>query len=734
MKRLINAVLAVCLMVSVAGCGGKDKDNSQQAGAMGRYIETPVAENLDGASLVMDLHKTEDGAVFYTGWYADDANKLLRQNVQADGTLASESVPWVQSLADMGLSIIDLAESEDGTIYVIGRGSEGAQVFRTSLDNTALEAISITDWPQTTGSSGNGIVVGGSVEGENGKLKNAVPSGISSAPDGFVLIYDDRIEYRGGDGSRLKSVEGFANLAHYHVSCDGNHISVKNAQNGTIQLYDLSSGEIISEQSCEEFGQNAFAWLDGETLYMADSTGIFRQASNGTIWEKLVDGELTSLSTPSKSLAAVTEDASNGFYAVLRSPSGMSLMHYTYSADTPTLPDTELTIFTLEDHNIIRQAISEFQRQNPNVKVNLQIGLGNGADAATVQDVIRSLNTEILNGNGPDLLILDGLPAQSYIDKGVLADLTEFAGQMDGLMKNLLAGYQQDGKLFAIPAQFTLPIYLSKDGGGSISDFSALVAQAEAGAGNTPPYLLAPDNLSDPNGAFLMDWYDRLGLELIRDNTLDTDMLTGFFRDAKTLADLLRPYAGDSSGVTTGISGISGGSGGFEVIDAGPDALAGGKASAYAMTLVGQSNLRNLNTLARDGSWDLTSLFGKNQFIPLVNAGILESSSQKELAQSFLSTLCGEAVQSVYLGTGFPVNQAALEAVVKDCLSNESGELTPMGKAFYDLCQTVNSAIFVDETVRNAVEAQAKAVLDGTATPEAAAQAANEAVKLYLTE
>ena len=54
-----------------------------------------------------------------------------------------------------------------------------------------------------------------------------------------------------------------------------------------------------------------------------------------------------------------------------------------------------------------------FQLEHPDVRVELidgQITSG----STTVSDTIRALNTELLGGNGADLLVLDGLPAESY--------------------------------------------------------------------------------------------------------------------------------------------------------------------------------------------------------------------------------------------------------------------------------------------------------------------------------
>ena len=48
-----------------------------------------------------------------------------------------------------------------------------------------------------------------------------------------------------------------------------------------------------------------------------------------------------------------------------------------------------------------------------------------GEDGVTAEDAVKALNTELLAGNVPDVLVLDGLPADSYIEKGILADISE---------------------------------------------------------------------------------------------------------------------------------------------------------------------------------------------------------------------------------------------------------------------------------------------------------------------
>ena len=73
--------------------------------------------------------------------------------------------------------------------------------------------------------------------------------------------------------------------------------------------------------------------------------------------------------------------------------------------------------------------------------------LGKSPSEVTSDD-IRTLNTELLSGNGADVLLLDGLPTQSYIDKGILEDITDLSEELmssgeylESMMKNTV----QDG-------------------------------------------------------------------------------------------------------------------------------------------------------------------------------------------------------------------------------------------------------------------------------------------------
>ena len=69
----------------------------------------------------------------------------------------------------------------------------------------------------------------------------------------------------------------------------------------------------------------------------------------------------------------------------------------------------------------VRQAAALFQEMHPELEVSYETGY-TGEDGVTLSDAIRTLNTELMAGEGPDLLILviKRLPAVPAKFSGVI--------------------------------------------------------------------------------------------------------------------------------------------------------------------------------------------------------------------------------------------------------------------------------------------------------------------------
>ena len=73
-------------------------------------------------------------------------------------------------------------------------------------------------------------------------------------------------------------------------------------------------------------------------------------------------------------------------------------MTLAFVGSNPAIPATFITLLAGIPINI--------------VYVRYEVGM-DGEDGVTKEDAIRKLNTRILAGDGPDVIILDGLPVDS---------------------------------------------------------------------------------------------------------------------------------------------------------------------------------------------------------------------------------------------------------------------------------------------------------------------------------
>ena len=617
-------------------------------------------------------------------------------------------------MPDNNTMVSAIAELSDGTVILLTQEDTGTNLYRTALGQTECQPISITDWPTPSYS----------VEGTYG------PSTIFPAGNGFVAVFNDQpehgLEYRTADGVQTSTISNsMLYLGNNDVIANNQQVLVRDIANKLLLRYDIATGNKLGESACNFVDINTAMLLTEDAQYLVDATGLYRQTLDGDKWEQIFNGEGSSLSAPANVITGMALDSGDGYYIALSTSMGPRVIHYTWSNETPSLPDTELTVFSLKDYPILRQAISEYQTQNPNVKVTLQIP---SVEGATTEDVIRALNTEILNGSGPDILVLDDLPAQSYAEKGVLLDLNAVDGLLEGVLPNLTTAQTYGDSIYQIPAQFTIPVIVSKTGTTQPDSMSTLLQQIQANSGDVP-YLVIPPNL-DAAESFLMDWYLPCAPEVYSNNTLDVAQLETVLGQIQSMHNQLQSDAAKFGVTQEGIWVETDSM--VESIDDGIYQVGQGSATAHVTTLTGEASLYALRLL-QDGQCQIDSLYGSDRFLPQCSVGITANSQQQEVAEDFLSVLLSQSLQSAYVGIGLPVREEALKAVTLKTFSDENGKLQPLGEQFLDLCQTLHSAIPRDAVVEEAIRAQASTVLNGGSATDAANTIA-DTVNIYLAE
>ena len=670
---------------------------------MGRYVEQKLVTIKD-ADQAMGMYLNENRElVFYISSYEEGGSILKRCILYPDSEkLVQTPMTWGKGLGD----ILDVSENEDGTTYFVTMDvNSQARVYQVKDDRA--EVVSVPNLEQTGNTTTNQLC------------------GVRSLTGGdFLLLFgaNGASYYSGADISIRKEypIMGY----NWSVSVYNGKLLAPGLGKNELLVFDLKSGEQEQIVTFDSLSSTACQGMNKDGIYVADMTGIYRQNIEESNWEKIVDGNLTSLSLPSVMLGSVTDDGADGFFVILSGADGLQVIHYVYDPNVPTVPDTTLTIFGLKDNSTIRQTIGIFQQQNPNIRIDFQIA-SEGASSANIEDIIRTLNTELLNGKGPDILLLDGLPVGNYMEKGVLMDLTDEKNIWieNGLMKNLMNAYEYEGHCYGIPSRFTIPVMIGeKSALASIRSLDNLVTCVEANQNDEMPFLTPSERLFRDEG-MMLDYYDVCSSNFVKENKIDEIALNLY------LSNMLRIQKAQESNFSETDIGTTNGKillfelMGFVKVE---------EELFYIQEIMGENVVNMTSAGLNEEENTLEPAFGGTYYTPRQVVGITSPSSaskQQELALQFINLLFSQSVQDVYVYDGFPVNSRSLDTMMVDVMNGQEE-----GKEFRDICNKLDTPIFVDQVVKEAVQSQLNELLDGMITLEDAVSAVIDKTKLYLSE
>ncbi|MDO4345280.1 MAG: extracellular solute-binding protein [Eubacteriales bacterium] len=492
-------------------------------------------------------------------------------------------------------------------------------------------------------------------------------------------------------------------------------------------------------------------------IYYCNEEGIFRYQDGGSVVEQIADGKLNSLSKPSVELRMMMAAADGSLLVLVSDEAKMKLLRYVYEADVPSVPDTEIRVYSLNENKEIQQAVSMFQTQNPKYYVSLETGTKGGE--VTVSDALRTLNTEIMAGNGPDVLILDGMPFTSYAEKGVLQDISDIwqeITQEEAIFENIAGAYKEEETVYAIPSRFKIPVIVGKEETlaqitglaeldstakklreededvESILGVSSIYWLLKTLYGAYSPALLTADKSFDENAVieyltcakelYELNHYSEEQLEN-RIATENTDVLF----DGESYVDILNWYRGNIR--------------------------------MQALNLAGGYEFASLMTVCREKEVEFAAspLSGKNVFIPSTVIGMCSRSSQPEGAKAFIRFLFTQEPQSSNQGGGFPVHKKAFDSEVYadkelDLVStfgyieqDEDGVLSSLDveikkpdqeqyAQLTELVESLDTPSLTDAVVEDILLEQGGKCVLGEITAEEAAAAVSQKVSLYLAE
>lgn len=548
------------------------------------------------------------------------------------------------------------------------------------------------------------------------------------------------------------------------------------AGNGQSFFYDLEAGQLLAPDSVLDdyltsgLGSQGAVVTEGNssicmtgsgtenTVYLAGSRGLYRHVLNGTVMEQIIDGNLSAFGNPSESVNSILQLADGNFLALF----GSRLICYRYDETVAVAPSKELTIYSLKENATIRQAISQYQQINPDVYIRYEVGI-DGSGSVTWDDAVKNLNTRIMSGTGPDVLVLDDLPVQSYEEKGMLLnlrDLLDAAGSEEELYENLARSMGSSDGIYAVPAKFAMPLLAGTEADiQPAADLAAFAAQMEKMRQGQPEGSLT--GLYREAQMIRMLYYVSAASWMKEDGSVDRDRLVDFLTWTKR--SWQAEAAGNTAAMEEAWQEIEEGNGGplpWEVYSSMSGSsmdiffrgnrLAVGVVQGIATDF---SVMLSILDNVEEGGYRPLNGQSTNSFIPLTILGINSGTKEEETAGEFVQTVMSAAVQGIDLGDGLPVNRAAMEQLLVNTMPegqstmftavDENGNLINLmirwpdeeeKAAFTSLTESLTTPCLMDHMIENTVEELGVRALNGSASVEDVTDEILRKIQLYLAE
>ncbi len=723
-------VLCLVLVISCILCGCSQKASEDAIHiTKGRYVEKniPLPEGITANSIFLTI---KDNTPFLY-CFSEYPFSITGHLMEKDGTWTEATPEWLQILAppSRGWSYQpQIMEASNGYQYLyyteLIDNSLKANLI-CSKDGKTYEVLHPEGWDE--------------VDPDYGSYK--FPSKVTMMEDGSLaaIYFNGEVVIYSSEDQKIKYTVSDINYSREFLSSMGTTLILAETDGNNklkgIIVHDPATSNNSSYPLESKIDSYFYCDTDNKDLLICNADGIFRLEEGTSLWNNVLDGTLTSLAMPTMWSSGFVCDASDQYYVLYNSATGYSLKQYVYDETVDTIPSKVLNIYALTDNSTLRQAASEFQQEHTDVKVNFTTAMTKeeyeAADITIKEDYIRALNTELLAGGSYDILILDGLPADSFLEKGVLADISDLIQPMinEGtLLKNIADTYVENGKIYRIPARYGLPIlYGSIDTKG----LSSLEALADFASKYTDGSLFGKLTIKDLVSTFTPYQLDLL---LDDDGKINRSNLISLLNILKQI--------GTNCGIVDSYEGI-------DIRGNNIWLLSNGKNLSLSTT---KSFLDAIFPYGMAAHFNGKYTSFENSFTPICELGIISKSNQIELSKEFLRTVLSENIQKTDLYDGFPINAQALTtssqedrnqySVTTSTIKEDGSEemLVFMGldqnqtKEYVAICSSVNNKVTVNEYITSAIVEKAKDFIVGTMTAEDAADAIIQEMNLYLSE
>lgn len=649
-KRLLMGLFWAQLLL-LSACGKAVKENVP----MGRYIEQEIpVEGFIDCEGMMHSVQWQDGTIQL--FKTDETGKLYSYKEQEGLGFKPVKLEWeddyVQLAKEQGLHIAKAAVDSKDSLYLACLGYEKGYVASGGIMDEAHMRSYILK-----------------VEGD--RITQVVEPKVEGQPylsfqqfmvldNGECIIADYPLGVCQFNLATGQMVAQYTSADEGPMVCLNNKLYMISSKEQELQVYSLSTHQIENRFKGDHINRSSYICQGDKGIYLVGEKGIWHLVGEGDIWEQLMSEEGTSLGLPSVDIEGVYYHQGQVVVHMYKTGEGDIYKAYAYSENTPTKPEVELNAYMLEENETFREGLVGYELAHPEVRIHIQVGVGSSQEISQA-DAIKALNTEVLAGMGPDLILLDGLEAATYVKQGVLANLEELSN-MQQLIPQICDSLKVEEGTYMVPLRFTTYALIGEDEviSEGLKGSNAIVALADYARVQKDSNLLAdssPEALYSVMAPMILNGLkpldEALSEETIRTLLKATKDLTPHYEKS----ELKKMNEENEGKVRVGREEM-----------ASLYAMLNGKAKVQIREIGWDIDLLDISNLLEfrgQNGFTLLAQDGKLCFNPKAMVGINHSTHQKVLASDILNFMLEEKMQDIFTAEGLPTRQETFNKWMK---------------------------------------------------------------------
>lgn len=738
-------------------------EQNEESTAMGRYVET-VTDMSDYCTRVSGVTRLKDGTLIIA-----DCDGTKMTLAEGGTEWEPDKIEWYRELNSR--YVIDISYGEDGTAGIIYKPENEEESEEEQSYYADAQCLVIRP-------DGTQVPVKAPGPGDGWEPESV---DITDTGRTFITSLDGIIYEVAQDGSAEKFLT--VDRRPEQIQFCANVMIMDAERYDGLLLYDMEKKEYIEDEVLHDFVQEnyedrsystsdcyEFVFFAGEegVIYIAGEKGLHRHVIGGNAMEQVIDGSLSCLGNPSYSysLVEMTTLPDERFLAVFY---GGKAVEFSYNPDIPTVPNERLKVYSLRENDTLRQGVSLYQISHPEVYVDYETGIGEN-DSVTRDDALKKLNTQIVAGQGPDVIILDDMPLDSYIEKNLLLDLSECLEGLpleDALFENIVDAFRQDGKVYSVPCEIQLPLMAGKEKYISMAkDLEGIADMMEQLRKDNPEKPLL--RICSEKG--IMRYFAVTSFPALKaaSGELDEEAVKEFLKQTKRIYDAqmdglpaqyVEDYMNNNVSYSAYFKGSREDSEYFRNADSmgylAEESQAVFGATSYHSAICEVFSIKKVEGFENDMVLPMAGM-SKNVFIPKTLIGINAASGNIEGAKEMVRLLLGKESQS-NLYYGFSVNKEAFPEMynINESWVSEEGVFASMGSSSPDgksigmeiyilsdeqkkqvqgWMETISTPYIMDTVLENAIYSAGIEYIRGMISLDEAVSAISQRAYLYMSE